>query len=184
MLLWYSICNGNGKVYQKKKKKKVGTLFFKKLALIFGIMWFRVGSLSFSSKLAWILGEGFEKTESNWLWIKWAFSTGSVVKILFLFFKSEMPVFSWFLLLIYDHSFLFEESSEKMLFKYWSWVCLQVLWQSPLIFLYFFQTLPEFTSFAYLNHLFFFLINLFESVLIQGWWAFVDVDLEGTLSSI
>ena len=28
-------------------------------------MGFRVGSLSFSSKLAWILGEGFEQTESN-----------------------------------------------------------------------------------------------------------------------
>ena len=99
------------------------------------LMGLRVGSLSFSSKLAWILGDGFEKTESNCWWIRWAFSTGSLVRMLFLFLKSEMPELSCFLLLMYDHSFLFEESLEKMSFKKLSWVCLQVLWHSLLIFL-------------------------------------------------
>ena len=57
-----------------------------------------VGSLSFSLKSEVILGEGLEKTELKTSWIKFAFFNWSLVKMLFLSFKSEMPILSCFLL--------------------------------------------------------------------------------------
>ena len=53
--------------------------------------------------------EGLEKTELNCSWIRSAFFTSMLI----LFFRAEIPTFSCFLLLMYDHSFLFDLSSEK-----------------------------------------------------------------------
>ena len=60
----------------------------------------REGSLSFSGNFESILGEGSEKTELNCSCIISAFLRGSVMSKLFLSFKSEMPIFSVFLLLM------------------------------------------------------------------------------------
>ena len=89
------------------------------------------GSLSFLSKVCVIFGKGFEKTELNCSWMRLAFFTGSLVEMS-LFLRSEIPTFSCFLFLIYDHSFLFDLSSENKLERYLSWVCLHVLWVSLL----------------------------------------------------
>ena len=73
-----------------------------------------VGTLSNLSKFAWMGGEGFEKTESNCLWIRLAFFRGSLMGRPFSVFKSGIPTFSCFLLLMYEKSFLLEESSENI----------------------------------------------------------------------
>ena len=42
------------------------------------------------------------------------------------------------------------------------------------------QTFSDLLSFAFLNHRFLFLINLFTLEFIQGWWNLEDVSFEGT----
>ena len=61
------------------------------LLIFIGLM---VGNLSFSLKSALIFGVGSENTESKCLWIKLAFFTGSLVRVLFLSLRSGMPTFS------------------------------------------------------------------------------------------
>ena len=77
------------------------------------IMGLMVGNLSSSLKLAWMGGSGLEKTESNCWRIRFAFLTGSLVGRLFWSLISGIPMFCCFLLLMYDHSFLFDLSFLK-----------------------------------------------------------------------
>ena len=127
-----------------------------------------VGRRSFLSKSGVIFFVSSEKTESNCRCTKSAFLVGSLVSWLLSSLRSPIPAMSCPSFLMYVHIFLFVVSAENMSLTYWSWTRLQTLCASLLIFLYIFASLPEPERLTFLCHLFFFLINLFVSVVIQG----------------